>query len=305
MIFKFILLVFVSSSLYATSPVIKVVTTTTDLQWLVQEIGGDHVDVESLLDGTEDPHYVDAMPHFVAKVIHADIFCLVGLDLEIAWVPRVLAKSGNRQVQSGGKGYCETGETVDALGVPRGKVDRSKGDIHAAGNPHFHLGPSRFVQAGKTVLKTLIAVDSKNKDNYEHNYRNLKKNTQKIIADIQKILLPIRDKKFLEYHKEFTYFFNEFALKDMGTIESLPGIPPSAGRLARVSIRAKEQNIALALAANTSPKKLTQKFEEMSSIPVVRVPISIEKHGEVKTYKDLLFGIANAMVARANKTTKM
>ena len=168
----FLLLFFISTTALAK---LKVITTTPDLAWLSREIGGSKVKVESLLDGHENPHYVDAMPHFILKVAAADMFCLVGLDLEVGWVPKVLTKSGNPQVQPGGKGYCETGKTVKAVEIPQGKIDRSMGDIHPSGNPHFHLGPSSFLQGGKTILNTLIELDGKNAVFYLDNFSKLEK----------------------------------------------------------------------------------------------------------------------------------
>jgi zinc/manganese transport system substrate-binding protein len=281
------------------------VTTTTDLQWLVQKIGGSRVKVESLLNGTEDPHFIDAMPHFVSKVAAADIFCLVGLELETGWAPGVLTRSGNKKVQKGGKGYCETGATVSALGIPVGQIDRTQGDVHPSGNPHYHLGPDAFLQGGKTVLQTLVRIDSASKSYYQNNFEKLKKELVGLKLKVAKILEPIKDQKYLEYHKEFTYFFKEFGLKNEGSIEAAPGVLPSAGRLARVSVQAANSKIALALAAKTSPKKITKKFVAMSKVPVARVPLSIVKRGKIKTYEDLLTHIAKSMVDSSGKNAKM
>jgi len=280
---------------------LRVVTTTTDLQWITKKIGGDKVSVYSLLNGTEDPHFIDAMPHFIGKVATADMFCLVGLDLELGWAPKVLKRSGNKQVQPGGKGYCETGNTVDALGVPKGKIDRTLGDVHPAGNPHYHLGPDAFLQGGKTVLSTLMTVDGTNAAYYKKNFDELKIEIAVLKQKITQILSPIKNSRYMEYHKEFTYFFDAFGLKSSGTIESAPGVPPSAGRLARVSLEAKNAKVRVALAAKTSPKKLTQKFEALSNVPVARVPVSIVKRGKTRTYEGLLTSIAESMVTASSK----
>ena len=111
----------------------NVVTTTTELAWAAENIGGDRVKIESLLSGTENAHYVDAVPNFIRLIAAADIVCAVGLDLEIGWLPKALSKSGNRQVQKGGKGYCELGSEINALEKPKGSIDRSMGHIHPSG----------------------------------------------------------------------------------------------------------------------------------------------------------------------------
>ena len=119
---------------------IKVVATLPDVAEVVRAIGGTEVDVNTLLSGSEDPHYADARPDYILKVSRADVVCAIGLDLEIGWLPKVLDKSGNAKVQSGGTGFCELGHTVKPLEVPTGVIDRSLGDVHPHGNPHFKIG---------------------------------------------------------------------------------------------------------------------------------------------------------------------
>ena len=146
MIFKTILLLLISSISYAK---INVITTTTDLQWLTKQIGGEKVKVESLLNGTEDPHYLDAMPHFISKVANADMFCLVGLDLEVGWAPKILSRSGNKKVQPGGKGYCETGKRSRHLMFPQVElIDLRETSILKA-IPTIILGLMLFIKEAK------------------------------------------------------------------------------------------------------------------------------------------------------------
>src|SRR5262245_7336772 len=87
---------------------IRVITTVPDLAWAARKIGGENVDVSPLLNGTENPHYVDTVPDFIRQVADAQVVCIVGLQLEIGWMPKVLSRSGNARVQPGGAGYCET-----------------------------------------------------------------------------------------------------------------------------------------------------------------------------------------------------
>ena len=275
---------------------LKVVTSTTDIKWLVKKIGGKKVEVESLLSGFEDPHYVEAMPHFVGKAARADVFCLVGLSLEVGWVPRVLSRSGNKKIQPGGKGYCETGRGIKALGVPKGKIDRSGGDVHAEGNPHFHLGPGAFLDGGRVVLDVLTEVDSSNAETYAGNFKRLEKELMDLKAKVSKIVLPLKGKRIMEYHKEFTYFLKEFGLNNDGALEEIPGVPPSAARLARVTLKAKDRNVVLLVVSNTSPKKTIKKFQQVSSVPVVTLPVSIVPRDGFRSYPELLGSMAKNMV---------
>lgn len=272
---------------------IKVISTTPDIDWLVKKIGQDKVISESLLDGTEDPHFVDAMPHFVSRVSNADVFCFVGLDLEVAWAPKIINKSANTKVQKGGKGYCDAGSSVKAIDIPSGRIDRSMGDVHSSGNPHYHLSPTSYLEAASTILEVLNNSDPNNSEHYLKNFDILSKELNGIKNQISKILNPLSGLKIMQYHKEFSYFINEFGLKESGSIEKVPGVPPSAGRLARVVIESKSNKVSLVVSSETSPQKTLEKFSAMSGIPTVSLPISIKKNKFPKDYKELLLGIAS------------
>jgi zinc/manganese transport system substrate-binding protein len=280
---------------------IKVVTTTPDLAWLVKELGKDKVEVTSLLNGTEDPHYVDAMPHWISKVSNADVFCFVGMDLEVGWAPKILSRSANAKVQSGGKGHCNAGKTVAALDIPTGNIDRSMGDIHGGGNPHYHLGPTYFLQAADSVFSSLVDVDSKNTEAY---VKNLEALTIKINAVKKKVGLLLKGKshlKIISYHKEFSYFFKDFNLSGLSEIEETPGVPPSAGRIARVALNAKKQKIDLAIATNSNPKKILNKFFEISKVPVAIVALSLREIDNKDSYEKLIVSLAKAILEKTSE----
>jgi zinc/manganese transport system substrate-binding protein len=278
---------------------IKVVTTTPDLAWLVSEIGKDKVEVFSLLKGNEDPHYVDAMPNWISKVSNADVFCFVGMELEIGWAPKVLSKSGNAKVQPGGKGHCNAGSSVKALEVPHGHVDRSMGDVHPGGNPHYHLGPTYFLQAADGIFAVLMEVDSSSTEYFLNNLTALTARVKAIKKKVATILKPKKGAKIISYHKEFSYFFKDFGLTGTGEIEETPGVPPSAGRIARVGLSAKRDKINLALGTTTNPEKLMKKFNEISGVPVAVIPLSIRKSGKPSNYEELLVNMAKTIVEKA------
>jgi zinc/manganese transport system substrate-binding protein len=294
---KIFLLILLTFSIFANGKV-NIVTTTPDIAWLASQIGKDKVKVTSLLDGSEDPHYVDAMPHWITKVSNADVFCFVGMDLEIGWAPKILSRSGNSKVQNGGKGHCNAGKTVKALDVPQGKIDRSMGDIHAGGNPHYHLGPSFFLQAADTILSSLIEVDGKNTEFYIKNLDTLTKKINATKLKVAKLLKGKSKLKIMSYHKEFTYFFKDFNLQEAGEIEETPGVPPSAGRIARVALKAKRQNIDIVIATKNNPKKVLEKFIEISKVPVASVDLSLRDINNDNSYEKLITSLAKAIIEK-------
>lgn len=259
---------------------IKVVTSSTDLAWAAEQVGGDKVEVKSLLRGRENAHFVDAVPEFIRLSADAQVVCIVGLDLEVGWMPKVLARSGNAAVQPGGKGYCDTGKMVEVLEKPTGPVDRSMGDVHPAGNPHYWTSPEHLAQASRAIRDTLIAVDATNMKIYTANQKSLEERLKKFAAANKAKFAPIvknaKGPLVMEYHKEFTYFLAAYGIPSFGSLEEKPGVPPSAARIAETSLGAKAAGVKLLLAAQGSPAKTLQRFTELSGIPTLVEPVSLQ-----------------------------
>jgi len=276
---------------------LNIIATSPDIAWLIKKVGGEQVKVESLLNGNEDPHYVDAMPHWIAKASKADIFCYVGLELEVGWAPKVIERSANKKIQTGADGHCNIGSFVTALEVPTGKIDRSMGDVHASGNPHYHLGPDSFIMAAKGVYSMLVKNDSAESSLiYKKNLAKTIEHINQIKTKALAILSQKKDMKLMSYHKEFSYFIKDFNLSYHGEVEEVPGVHPSAGRIARVGIEAKKSKIDLILATSINPKKVLEKVEEISQVKYALVPISIKKKGSPSNYEQLILGLANSIV---------
>jgi zinc/manganese transport system substrate-binding protein len=280
---------------------ILVITTLPELAFMVQEIGGDRVDAKALLRGTENPHFVDAVPDFIRQVAEAKVVCLAGLDLEAGYMPAVLTKSGNAQVQPAGAGYCEIGQSITALDKPKGPVDRSMGDVHPGGNPHFFLSPRSLAEGAQELVKVLKRVDPASAAHYEKGAAAFKSKMESLSQDIKTRLEPLRAAQkgqplLIEYHKEYAYFLAEYGILSFGSIEEKPGLPPSAGRLAAIGNAAKAAGVKLALAASYNPSKTLQRFQEISGITVVTVPTMIQAKGPIKTYPELQKHIADALV---------
>lgn len=280
---------------------IKVVTTLPDFAWMVQEIGGEFVEAKALLRGTENPHYVDAVPDFIRLVADAKVVCIAGLDLEVGYMPAVLSKSGNAAVQPGGPGYCELGKAVTTLDKPTGPVDRSMGDVHPGGNPHFFLSPRSLAESSQEVVKVLSRVDAAHAAQYEKAGAAFKAKLENLGKEIKAKLEPFRAAQqgkplLLEYHKEYAYFLAEYGLLSFGSLEEKPGMPPSAGRLATVGSSAKAAGVKLVLAADYNPEKTLARFQEISGIPPVIVPTMIQAKGAATSYPELQKHIADALL---------
>ncbi len=280
---------------------LKVVTTLTDIAWAVEEIGGSKVTVQSFLTGKENPHFVDVLPSFVQLASNADVICSVGLDLEIGWLPKVLDKSGNSKVQSGGKGFCELGKSISPLEKPSGAVNRAMGDVHPQGNPHFWVSPKHFAEAASEISRVLSKVDGKNASFYSKNLQAFKKKLKSIEDSTRKTLAPVASKLskpiIIEYHKDFSYFFDCYGIKSYGSVEEKPGVSPSAGRISEIASSAKSDKVKMVLGTPHSDKKVITKFKDLAKVKDYTTPISIQKSGKFSTYAAIQSGLASAIVS--------
>lgn len=283
MIFKIVFLFLLYS--HASFASIRAVATTTDVAWLLYRIGGEHVEVKTLARSGDNYHYLDARPDFILAVNRADIVCRVGADLEIGWMPKILQRAANKKVMSGSNGDCELSRSISLNDKPKGAIDRSMGDVHAAGNPHFWLSPTEMANAAMEVESRLSAVSPGQKEEFSKNRATLVSELKALEANLKEKFKPLAGKLAYEYHKDFSYFFSAYGMKSGGSIEAIPGVSPSAARLAEVALRAKQNNAAFALAAEYHPKSTMAKFREISGVPVIFVPTSLSDPKDKDAYK--------------------
>src|SRR2546423_3383976 len=145
---------------------VKVLATTTDCRELCKEVGGDDVVVTCLMKGPEDPHFLDARPSFIRAASEADALVLTGMELEVGYEPLLLSESRNGKIQKGQPGYVDCSVDIDKLEVPTANIDRSLGDVHPFGNPHYLLAPVRAQKAAKTIADAFAAIDPSHGDGY-------------------------------------------------------------------------------------------------------------------------------------------
>lgn len=246
----------------------SVLTTIPDFAWMLKEIGKEHVKVESLLSGHEDPHFVSAMPSFIFKVSKADLLCMVGLELEIGWLPKIIEKSANSKLR-----LCDTGKVISPLDVVHHHIDRSMGDVHAAGNPHYSLSPKRMLEIVSYYTDELSSIAPDKKRDFEKNAQELKAKLQELDKLLKQELKPFSHISILEYHKEFTYFIHDYGLQSKGAVESIPGVPPSSGDIVKVMKRIKEDKVKLILATPLSNRGILDKLEDITEVRSLILPV--------------------------------
>lgn len=217
---------------------LNVVCTTPDLASIAKEVGGDNIEVTTLARPTEDPHFVDAKPSFIVKLNRADVLIEGGAELEIGWLPPLLAGSRNAKVASGSPGRILANEGIRMLEVPS-VLDRSQGDIHAAGNPHFMTDPENAKIVARHLAEALAKLEPAGADSFNANRDKFIAQLDAKLAEWQAKLAAFKGKPFVAYHNSWPYFAARYGLKSELFLEPKPGIPPSPAHLAEVIAKMK------------------------------------------------------------------
>src|SRR5512140_2878784 len=149
----------VQASMIALLAALHVVSSIPTLGSLAKEVGGKRVEVESLGKGYQDPHFVEPKPNLMLVLNRADLLLHVGLELEIGWLPPLVLGSRNPKIQTGEAGNLDCSRAIPVLDVPATKVDRSMGDIHPQGNPHYWLPPANAKLIAREIARRLEQLD--------------------------------------------------------------------------------------------------------------------------------------------------
>jgi len=268
---KHIIYAFLLLSLMSTTAFAKVTVVAT-LPWiasLAQTIGKEKLEIVTLVKPNQDPHMIDAKPSMILAARKADILMYNGLDLEIGYLPVLIESSRNPKIQPGRLGNLNCSQFVSVIEKPAA-VDRSLGDVHPLGNPHYHLSPKNMGAIADGMAKRLSEIDPSNTSFYVGNAATFRNQLEQKLREWQAVSLA--GKRFIAYHKFFEYLANEFGFSIIGYIEAKPGIPPSAGHMQQLidlSLQAKPNAI---LTTAYHSKKETDALSSRTGIRVITVP---------------------------------
>ncbi|HEY7402566.1 MAG TPA: metal ABC transporter substrate-binding protein [Candidatus Angelobacter sp.] len=282
---------------------LKVITTLTDLAALTQEVGGDKVEVEALARGYQDPHFVEPKPSFLLKLRNADLLVLVGLELEIGWLPPLITQSGNGRIQPGGSGYLDASQFAEILEIPQGNVTRAEGDVHPLGNPHYWLDPNNGRRIAKGIANKLAEMDPGDQAYFQQREQDFEKR----LADADKkwmaAMAPYRNRKVVTYHRSWPNFAKHFGLDVIGYIEPRPGIPPTPSHTIELVNQMKREGVKIQLIEPYFDLKTPNSIASMTSGKVVVLMPSVGGKAEITDYFKL-FEYDIAAVTKAFEDTK-
>jgi len=249
---------------------LTVVATTPDLAALAKAIGGDAVEVKALAKPTEDPHYVDAKPSHIVTLNRADVLIEGGAELELGWLPPLLESARNGKIAAGSPGRIVASQGVSMLEVPA-TFDRSRGDIHPFGNPHFLLDPLNVKLIVAQIAEHFALVDPKEAALFKANLETFDAALDVKLAEWQKQLAPYRGAKIVTYHRDFVYLAQRFNLEVVETLEPKPGIAPSPAHLAKVIATMKAKNARVILVQPYQNRKTAETVARQTNAVVLDI----------------------------------
>lgn len=240
---------------------VRVVTTIPDLKSLTEAVGGDVVEAESLTRGTQNFHEAEVRPSMMLKLRRADLLVENGADLD-AWVEVAVQSANNANIVRGGRGRVEISRGIPLLEVPTRRVDRSMGDVHPLGNPHFSLDPGLAPAITQNILDGLVRVAPQHRATFEGNRAAFLGRVDEQMARWVKLMEPVRGAKVVVFHPVYVYLLTRFGLVQAGALEDRPGIPPSPQHLVNVIRQMKEEGIKAILVEPWNDVRLANRVAE-------------------------------------------
>ncbi len=279
---------------------INVFTCEPEWQSLSQEIGGDKVDTFSATTGLQDPHHIQARPSLISRVRKADIVVCTGADLEIGWLPLLTRRAGNPRIQKGQPGYFMAANYVRILGIPK-MVDRSQGDVHAAGNPHIQTSPKNMLPVAVALTDRFSEIDAANAGYYQQRLANFTSRWKTALKKWKKLTRPLKHISIVVHHESWVYLEDFLKLKQLGTLEDKPGIPPTSGHLVSLLDLMKINPAKVIIYGAYQSEKPAQWLSEKTGIPAVKLPFTVGGTEEAKDLFSLFDDTFNRLLKAVKK----
>jgi zinc/manganese transport system substrate-binding protein len=325
-----ILVTLIAGSARASDTKLNVLTTTSDLKSITEEIGGQYVKVNSVCAPNQDPHFAEAKPSTIVSARKANLFIVIGLELEIGYESLIIEGARNPKIKPGVDGYLDVSEGVLLREVPTGKIDRSMGDVHPFGNPHYWPDPYNGRIIARNISNRLQKLDPTHSTEYQTNYQVFIRKIDEAMFGVpavakiggdklweqelagklddfakeQKIQLdgwvvkakPLRGMKIVLFHRSWTYFLNRFGIIEAGELEPKPGIPPGPGHLKDLIERMKSENTKIILMELFYDRHSSDFVASETGAKVVVSPLSIGGDNSTGDYIKLIDTLINRLL---------
>lgn len=258
---------------------------------LAQELGGERASVYTASTALQDPHRIEARPSLIARARSADLVVCTGAELEAGWLPLVQAQSGNPKIRAGQPGYFEAASVVPLLDKPA-RLDRALGDVHAAGNPHVHLDPRNIARIAAALGERMSTLDRPNAAYFEERAKAFLDRWREASARWEKQAQPLKGMPVVVHHKNLTYLIEWLGMREAGSLEPKPGLPPSAAHLNELLEGLKRAPARGVLRAAYNDARPAEWLAAQARIPAVVLPYTVGGNDKAKDlfslYEDTL-----------------
>jgi len=276
---------------------LHVVSSIPTLGSLAKEVGGNHVEVESLGKGYQDPHFVEPKPNLMLVLNRADLLLHVGLELEIGWLPPLVLGSRNPKIQPGELGNLDCSRAIPVLDIPTTKVDRSMGDIHPQGNPHYWLPPGNAKIIAREIAQRLEQLDPDSRAHYEKNLAAFNARVDAKQKEWAPMVARMKGVKVATYHKSWSYVSQWLGLEEIGYVEPKPGIPPDPQHLARLIAVMKQDRAQLLLVEDFYNKSVASLVAQKAGAKMLDLPSDVGATPQIKDWFSLVETVLRALSA--------
>ena len=247
---------------------IQVVATTTDLKALAEAVGGDLVEVDALARGNQNPHDLEVRPSLMVKVRRADVIVMNGLEMD-QWAEVVIQGANNPKVNPGAPGRVDASEGILVLEVPKTRVDRSMGDVHPVGNPHYTADPGMAPAVTANILNGLARVAPQSRAAFERNRAAFLARLEQAQARWTEVLAPLKGARVVVDHSLWAYFLTRFGLVQVASVEERPGIPATPSHVAKLIELIKGERIKVIMTVPWGDRKLAERIGQEGGAKVV------------------------------------
>ncbi len=275
---------------------LNVVTTTQDPGAIARAIGGDRVNVKALAKGFQDPHFLDPKPTFMVELNRADLFVVIGLDLEVGYAGALISGAHNDKIAPGQPGYLDLSTGITPIEV-MAAADRGQGDSHPTGNPHYWLDPENGRKMARAIAARLTQLDPDGKALYAANLAAFEKTLTAKLEEWTAKLSKLAGQPIITYHRSWSYFAARFQLNVVDFVEPKPGIPPTPGHTLELIKLVQAKNIKVILMEVFYDKRFPELIASKSGVKVAAVPNSVGGTEKVTTYFELFDAIVGTIAA--------
>jgi zinc/manganese transport system substrate-binding protein len=266
---------------------------------LAKELGGEKASIYVATTAFQDPHRIEARPSLIARARTADLLVCTGAELEAGWLPLVQTQSGNPRIQTGQAGYFEAAREVTLIEIPQ-RLDRSLGDVHAAGNPHLHLDPHNIARIAAALGDRMAQLDPGDAAYYRERTRAFLERWRQATARWEKQAAPLKGMTLVVHHKSLSYVINWLGMREVGSLEPKPGLPPTATHLSELLAKlSRDPARAVVRSAYDDPRPADW-LSERAKIPALTLPYTVGGNDRAKD----LFGLFDDTLARLLTVSK-